>query len=68
MIPAEFPSVYGGISIHWHGFPMYGEASWYDGVAYGGTFAETLRPLKRAAAPTAPALLLYLPCCCACRA
>ena len=38
-IPLDFPSVMGGISIHWHGLDMHNEASWYDGVPYVGKFA-----------------------------
>lgn len=30
-IPANFPSVANGISIHWHGFSMRGK-EWYDGT------------------------------------
>ena len=30
-MPADFPSVAGGISIHWHGFSMRGN-EWYDGT------------------------------------
>ena len=32
-IPADWPLVSEGISIHWHGFSMNG-VPWYDGVGY----------------------------------
>ena len=32
-LPADWPQVTDGISIHWHGFNMRG-AEYYDGVAY----------------------------------
>ena len=32
-LPATWPLVSEGISIHWHGFSMNG-AEWYDGVGY----------------------------------
>ncbi|KAG1672998.1 hypothetical protein FOA52_005928 [Chlamydomonas sp. UWO 241] len=36
-IPQDYPQVVDGIIIHWHGFAMYGAASWYDGVPYVDT-------------------------------
>ena len=32
-IPADFPLIPGGITIHWHGFSMMNN-SWYDGAAF----------------------------------
>ncbi|KAG1675974.1 hypothetical protein FOA52_014218 [Chlamydomonas sp. UWO 241] len=29
-----FPQVASGISMHWHGFYMWGDAAWYDGASY----------------------------------
>mmetsp|Transcript_37681 Transcript_37681/g.83915 ORF Transcript_37681/g.83915 Transcript_37681/m.83915 type:complete len:698 (-) Transcript_37681:961-3054(-) len=33
-IPAKFPQVASGISIHWHGLSMWDSASWFDGTSY----------------------------------
>ena len=34
-IPASFPQVSGGISIHWHGLYMWEKAAWYEGGGLG---------------------------------
>ena len=34
-IPASFPQVSGGISIHWHGLYMWDKAAWYEGGGLG---------------------------------
>ena len=53
-IPLDFPSVMGGISIHWHGLDMHNEASWYDGVPYVGKFVGQADSSTRVAFLTHP--------------
>ena len=33
-IPADYPDVHEGITLHWHGLTMPGSDFWYDGAAY----------------------------------
>ncbi|PNH03773.1 Laccase-2 [Tetrabaena socialis] len=33
-VPASYPMVSDGISVHFHGLRMHGAAAWYDGVSY----------------------------------